>query len=55
MKAHFILYVSDQNRSAAFYGRVLGLKPQLDVPGMTEFRLSEGAGVEPSIDAGLGP
>ena len=40
MKAHFILYVADQNRSARFYERVLGQKPRLDVPGMTEFELS---------------
>lgn len=40
MKSHFILYVSDQKRSARFYERVLGQKPRLDVPGMTEFELS---------------
>lgn len=43
MKAHFILYVSDQKASSAFYTRVLGERPQLDVPGMTEFRLNDGA------------
>lgn len=42
MKAHFILYVSDQARSAAFYIEVLGTKPALDVPGMTEFALNDG-------------
>jgi catechol 2,3-dioxygenase-like lactoylglutathione lyase family enzyme len=42
MKAHFILYVADQRRSAAFYGKVLGCRPRLDVPGMTEFALGEG-------------
>lgn len=36
---HFILYVADQRKSAAFYSSVLGLKPRLDVPGMTEFDL----------------
>lgn len=40
MKAHFILYVADQTLSARFYERVLGQKPRLDVPGMTEFELS---------------
>lgn len=40
MKAHFILYVADQKSSALFYERVLGQKPRLDVPGMTEFELS---------------
>ncbi|MEQ1764009.1 MAG: VOC family protein [Pyrinomonadaceae bacterium] len=39
MKAHFILYVSDQKRSAAFYSTVLGEAPTLDVPGMTKFSL----------------
>lgn len=43
MKAHFILYVTDQRRSAEFYRSVLGEDPTLDVPGMTEFRLAEGA------------
>jgi len=37
MKAHLILYVSDQPASTRFYERVLGFKPRLDVPGMTEF------------------
>lgn len=41
--AHFILYVADQARSAAFYGQVLGRPPRLDVPGMTEFHLPGGA------------
>ncbi|MBL7670770.1 MAG: GNAT family N-acetyltransferase [Bdellovibrionaceae bacterium] len=39
--AHTILYVSDQKRSCDFYSSVLKLKPILDVPGMTEFKLSE--------------
>jgi predicted enzyme related to lactoylglutathione lyase len=43
MKAHFILYVADQRRSAAFYQSVLGEPPTLDVPGMTEFELAQGA------------
>lgn len=48
--AHFILYVPDQARSAAFYAKVLGHAPRLDVPGMTEFELREGAilGLMPS-------
>lgn len=40
-KTHFILYVEDQSRSAKFYARVLGCEPSLNVPGMTEFTLSE--------------
>lgn len=42
MKAHFILYVSDQKASTEFYKTVLGVEPQLDVPGMTEFALNDG-------------
>jgi catechol 2,3-dioxygenase-like lactoylglutathione lyase family enzyme len=41
MIVHTILYVQDQKRSADFYRRVLSLDPQLDVPGMTEFKLSD--------------
>jgi predicted enzyme related to lactoylglutathione lyase len=43
MKAHFILYVSDQTRSSAFYRSVLDQEPALDVDGMTEFLLNDGA------------
>ena len=43
MKAHLILYVADQKTSSQFYTRVLDSHPRLDVPGMTEFELSEGA------------
>ncbi|MFT3892167.1 MAG: VOC family protein [Anaerolineales bacterium] len=43
MKAHFILYVSDQTKSCAFYRNVLGQEPALDVDGMTEFTLNDGA------------
>ena len=42
MRAHFILYVADQAASARFYEKVLGQKPALDVPGMTEFHLNDG-------------
>jgi len=41
IKTHFILYVKDQVRSTAFYSQVLGCEPFLNVPGMTEFPLSE--------------
>ncbi len=40
-KAHFILYVRDQAKSAQFYNEVLNTKPSLNVPGMTEFRLND--------------
>ncbi|HEX6125329.1 MAG TPA: VOC family protein [Pyrinomonadaceae bacterium] len=43
MKAHFILYVADQQKAAEFYSAVLDLRPTLDVPGMTEFTLGEDA------------
>jgi uncharacterized protein len=39
---YFLLYVSDQRRSADFYKKVLQLEPILDVAGITEFRLKEG-------------
>jgi catechol 2,3-dioxygenase-like lactoylglutathione lyase family enzyme len=41
MKTIFILYVKDQSKSKIFYEKLLQLKPDLDVPGMTEFKLSE--------------
>ncbi len=40
-KTHFILSVEDQVRSTAFYAHVLSCQPALNVPGMTEFALSE--------------
>jgi catechol 2,3-dioxygenase-like lactoylglutathione lyase family enzyme len=43
MHAHFILYVADQARARRFYESVLGIAPTLDVPGMTEFCLNDGA------------
>jgi len=41
LHTEFILYVSDQKKSAEFYAVLLSRKPDLDVPGMTEFILSE--------------
>lgn len=40
MKAHFILYVRDQEQSTKFYSVVLAQEPTLHVPGMTEFALN---------------
>jgi uncharacterized protein len=40
---HTILYVQDQDASTTFYSSVLNLAPDLHVPGMTEFRLSDTA------------
>jgi len=42
-KAHFIIYVSDQQRSKKFYEAVLQKQPVLDVPGMTEFEIAPDA------------
>lgn len=41
---HFIqtiLYVSDQQASAEFYAKLFRQKPDLNVPGMTEFTLAD--------------
>ena len=37
----FIIYVDNQDRSKAFYRSILGFEPTLDVPGMTEFQLTD--------------
>jgi predicted enzyme related to lactoylglutathione lyase len=37
----FILYVKDQSKSKDFYTKLFCMEPMLDVPGMTEFALSE--------------
>ncbi|MCB1222173.1 MAG: VOC family protein [Planctomycetales bacterium] len=49
----FILYVSDQQRSCDFYRKALELEPELDVPGMTEFRLNSGAMLGLMPEAGI--
>lgn len=41
MKAHIILYVSDQEQATSFYSELFKVKPHLDVPGMTEIQISE--------------
>lgn len=41
MIVHTILYVEDQNRSTDFYKALLAMYPSLNVPGMTEFKLSD--------------
>ena len=48
-KIEFIIYVADQKKSKEFYESLLGIKPSLDVPGMTEFDLGE------SVKLGLMP
>ena len=39
-KCNIILYVESQERATSFYSNVLDRSPDLNVPGMTEFRLS---------------
>ncbi|MBK6568135.1 VOC family protein [Candidatus Aalborgicola defluviihabitans] len=53
MQSHFILYVSDQARSTAFYAAVLDLAPRLNVPGMTEFLLPSGGVLGLMPEAGI--
>jgi uncharacterized glyoxalase superfamily protein PhnB len=36
-----ILYVHDQQRSAGFYQKLLRMAPEVNIPGMTEFILSQ--------------
>lgn len=38
---HTILYVNDQQLSTEFYTKLFRQNPELNVPGMTEFRLAE--------------
>lgn len=40
-EALVILYVKDQKQATRFYQQALNRKPVLDVPGMTEFQISE--------------
>lgn len=40
-KSHHILYVADQALSTEFYSKLLNQLPHLNVPGMTEFQLTE--------------
>ena len=53
MKVHFILYVSNQERSTVFYSEVLGKAPTLNLPGMTEFRLADGTVLGLMPEAGI--
>lgn len=39
VRSHFVLYVKDQELSTDFFSELLDIQPQLNVPGMTEFRL----------------
>ncbi len=42
-KTLFVIYVADQERSRVFYQSILEKEPVLDVPGMTEFMLTDSA------------
>lgn len=53
MPAHLILYVADQGRAREFYEAVLAVRPRLDVPGMTEFDLGDGAVLGLMPEAGI--
>lgn len=41
LSSEFILYVDNQEISSRFYEALFRIKPTLEVPGMTEFTLSE--------------
>ncbi|MCG2611855.1 lactoylglutathione lyase [Flavobacterium sp. SM15] len=41
LAAEFILYVNNQQESSRFYEQLFRTQPSLEVPGMTEFTLSE--------------
>ena len=53
MTVEFILFVSDQSRSAQFYSQLLGQAPTLDVIGMTEFLLPGGCKLGLMPEAGI--
>jgi len=48
-----VLYVEDQERATAFYSAVLDHPPVLDVPGMTEFKLTETSSLGLMPEAGI--
>jgi lactoylglutathione lyase len=52
-RTEIILYVEDQRASAGFYRALLRGDPVLDVPGMTEFQLSEGVRLGLMPNAGV--
>ena len=42
MNAFCIYYVKSQTEATEFYSKVLAIEPTMNVPGMTEFTLSDG-------------
>ncbi|MFN8324113.1 MAG: VOC family protein [Chitinophagales bacterium] len=51
--AEIILYVADQQKSTTFYSLVLNITPHLNVPGMTEFVLSDNLKLGLMPEAGI--
>lgn len=49
----FVIYVKNQEKSKVFYEKVLGCKPTLHVPGMTEFQLSDGVSLGMMPEEGI--
>ncbi len=52
-RMHVILYVAEQARATAFYRAVLAAEAVLDVPGMTEFRISNSCVLGLMPEAGI--
>ena len=50
---HLIFYVRDQGAATAFWQAVLGRRPALDVPGMTEFAVVDGVVLGLMPEAGI--
>ncbi len=53
IEAYFILYVEDQIRSTQFYEAALGVRATLQVPGITEFALTEGTTLAVMPESGI--
>ena len=52
-EALLILFVRDQSVATEFYRRVLEAEPRLEVPGMTEFQLTEHSALGLMPEAGI--
>lgn len=53
VQAQLVLYVRDREASTRFYRAVLAAAPILDVPGMTQFALGDGAILGLMPEAGI--
>jgi uncharacterized glyoxalase superfamily protein PhnB len=53
IEAYFILYVEDQIRSTQFYEAALGVRATLQVPGITEFALTESTTLAVMPESGI--